>query len=147
MKFWPFRSAVQKHIDSSIEEKIYEQVAREIQANDLRPGLWTKALVETGGDKEKARLRYIALRARSIADEIQAHREMTERLTRAAAVEIRRNIPCPGCRVTLTFKKAGELHCRCPRCKKTFRVDSANRVYDIGSPGTNRRRERKPTSL
>lgn len=47
---------------------------------------------------------------------------------------VSRTIPCPTCKVNLRFHDTGELKCRCPDCKTTFRVDSGDRVYDTGCP-------------
>jgi hypothetical protein len=51
------------------EEAFYNQVAEEIQANKLLPGLWTKAFAETNGNTEQARATYIKLRVAQIAEE------------------------------------------------------------------------------
>lgn len=44
---------------------------------------------------------------------------------------VSRTIACPSCKVDLLFHDAGELQCRCPQCKTTFRLDSGDRIYDI----------------
>jgi len=49
--------------------KVYEKVGREISENNLHPGVLTKALVESDGNEEKARARYIELRVQMIKDE------------------------------------------------------------------------------
>ena len=43
------------------EEKLYELAAEEITANNIRPGLWAKAIAESDGDEAKAKARYIKL--------------------------------------------------------------------------------------
>ena len=134
MALWPFKSAIEKHVDSAIEEQIFEQVAREMHSNDIRPGLWAKAFAESNGDPDRTRARYISLRANSIVKEIAAQQEL---LAKTAAQQsnvpaVSRTIPCPKCKVNLRFRDTGELTCRCPQCKTTFRVDSSNRIYDIG---------------
>lgn len=45
------------------EDAAYAQVAAEIQAEQLDPGLWAKAFAEGSGDKEKAKAFYIRYRA------------------------------------------------------------------------------------
>lgn len=52
------------------EEKIYEQVADEIQNGIRRNGLWAKAIAEAELNDEKAKAIYIKLRVQSIIDEI-----------------------------------------------------------------------------
>ena len=44
------------------DEKLYEEVARELQEKPMVPGLWTKAFAEMGGDDAKARALYIKYR-------------------------------------------------------------------------------------
>jgi hypothetical protein len=44
------------------DEAFYNQVAEEIQAKKMLPGLWTKAFAQAGGDTERARAVYIKLR-------------------------------------------------------------------------------------
>ncbi len=77
MALWPFKSAIEKHVDSAIEEKIFEQVAREMDSNEIRPGLWAKAFSESNGDPDRTRARYISLRANSIVKEIAAQHELS----------------------------------------------------------------------
>jgi len=44
------------------DDKFYNQVAEEIQAKKMLPGLWTRAFAEAGGNTERARALYIKLR-------------------------------------------------------------------------------------
>ena len=44
------------------EEHLYELAAEEIAANNIRPGLWAKAIAEADGDDAKAKARYVKLR-------------------------------------------------------------------------------------
>ena len=44
------------------EEHLYELAAEELAANNIRPGLYAKALAETDGNEDAARARYIKLR-------------------------------------------------------------------------------------
>ena len=134
MSLWPFKSAIQKHVDSAIEEHIFEQVAREMHEHEIRPGLWAKALAESGGDKERTNAKYISLRASSIVKEIAAQQELMAKLavSQNNASTVKRILVCPGCGVNHRYRDLGELKCRCPSCKITFRVDSGDRIYDIG---------------
>lgn len=146
MAFWPFKSAIEKHVDSAIEEKIFEQVAREMHANTIRPGLWAKAFAECNGDPDRTNARYIILRAASITNEIAAEHEL---LSKAATQqcnapevesntsEVRSNSPvvfctlvCPSCWIKFRFRDLGKFECRCPNCKTGFHVDSSNKIND-----------------
>ncbi|MDC6459922.1 hypothetical protein PQY66_06235 [Luminiphilus sp.] len=51
------------------EEKLYELAAEEITANNIRPGLWAKAIAESDGDDAKAKARYIKLRVETMKAE------------------------------------------------------------------------------
>lgn len=134
MALWPFKSAIEKHVDSTIEEHIFEQVAREMHSDDIRQGLWLKAYAECNGDANRTKARYISLRANSIVKEIAAQHEISSKAAaqQAKIPSVSRAIPCPKCKVNLRFRDNGELTCRCPQCKTTFRVNSNNRIYDIG---------------
>lgn len=57
------------------EERLYEIAVEEIAANNIRPGLWAKALAETDGNEAAAKARYIKLRVETIGAEadLQEH--------------------------------------------------------------------------
>jgi len=50
------------------DDKFYNQVAEEIQAKKMLPGLWTRAFAEAGGNTEKARALYIKLRVAQLTE-------------------------------------------------------------------------------
>lgn len=52
------------------EERLYEQVYEELSDNQIRIGLWTKALSESYGDECAAKSIYIKLRVESIKEEL-----------------------------------------------------------------------------
>ena len=56
-------------INRLIEEKLYEIVADEMDRNEIRKGLWAKALAQAGGDDVKVKGKYISLRVESLRDE------------------------------------------------------------------------------
>ena len=66
----------QSAIDRLTEERLYEVVGQEIKNDDLREGLWVKAFAEAGGDKDKAKARYIDLRIQSLKDEMHVQQEL-----------------------------------------------------------------------
>ena len=71
-----FKSAIEKHTDSEIEEQIFEQVADEMNSGEIRSGLWTKAFSESNGDPDRTKARYILLRANSIVKEKAAQNQL-----------------------------------------------------------------------
>ena len=50
------------------EEKIYSTIAKEIESNKLKKGLWTKAFSESEGDEKKTKALYIKYRFDQIQD-------------------------------------------------------------------------------
>jgi hypothetical protein len=58
-------SASSRHV----EEKLYEDVAKELSANIRREGLWVKAIGQSLGDEKKTEALYIQLRVQSLKDE------------------------------------------------------------------------------
>lgn len=137
MALWPFKSAIEKHVDSVIEEHIFEQVAREIHANEIRPGLWAKAFAACNGDQERTRAKYISLRAAGLVKEIEAHHELLSTTAtqqsdppevQSNATTVFRTIICPSCLTAFRRRDSGELECHCPLCKTRFLVNSGNRL-------------------
>ncbi|MBD5801994.1 Sel1 repeat protein [Azoarcus sp. Aa7] len=55
---------------TAADEAYYEVVARELSNGSIRPGLWAKALAETGYDELKAKARYIQLRVEVLEAEV-----------------------------------------------------------------------------
>ena len=68
------------------EEQLYEAVALEIKNNELREGLWAKALAKAKGDQEQAKGIYIELRVQSLKDELA----ITGQILKEATKEERR---------------------------------------------------------
>ena len=54
------------------EEKLYEVALEEVEAGDVRKGLYAKAVAKADGDKEKADGIYLKLRVQSIMDDIES---------------------------------------------------------------------------
>ena len=54
-----------------VEERIYEQVLREIESGIRRDGLWAKALQKSRGNEQEAKALYIEYRVQSIKDEAE----------------------------------------------------------------------------
>ena len=51
-----------RETNSKSEEEIYDLIGKEIEEKNLKRGIWTKAIAESNGDKEKAEATYIKLR-------------------------------------------------------------------------------------
>lgn len=70
MSFWKNakKTAI---VNRLVEEKIYEQVLREIESGLRRDGLWAKALQESRGNEQEAKALYIKFRVQSIKDEAE----------------------------------------------------------------------------
>lgn len=71
------------------EEQLYEFAAEEIAANNIRPGLWAKAIAEADGDDAKAKARYIKLRVETMKAEADLKDYASENANKADA-EMRR---------------------------------------------------------
>ena len=71
------------------EEHLYELAAEEIAANNIRPGLWAKAIAEADGDDAKAKARYIKLRVETMKAEADLKDYASENANKADA-EMRR---------------------------------------------------------
>lgn len=54
-----------------ISQEIYDEVAQELLLNNIKPGLWARALAESDGDEYRAKGAYIKLRALEIQSEIE----------------------------------------------------------------------------
>ena len=62
-----------------VEEWVYEQVADELECNQIRKGLWTKAVSLSDGNESKCKGIYISLRAESIVDKEKIQKEVKEK--------------------------------------------------------------------
>jgi len=45
-----------------LEDRLYEQIAQELEANAVDKGIWTNAYAQAGGDDKQTRVLYIKLR-------------------------------------------------------------------------------------
>ncbi len=68
-----------------IDERIYQIVAEELAKGDIKEGLMAKDFAQSEGDENKAKAKYIQLRARSIQDE-QALSRQSRRLVDSSEV-------------------------------------------------------------
>lgn len=56
-------------VDSSHDSDFYDQVAEEIESDNLIPGVWTRAFAEADGDENRAKALYIKLRVAALASD------------------------------------------------------------------------------
>lgn len=61
---------VQAAMRRLFEEQVYEIVLAEINRGERRDGIYAKALIDSEGDKNKARSLYIKYRAEALKDEV-----------------------------------------------------------------------------
>jgi predicted xylose isomerase-like sugar epimerase len=66
------------------EEQLYEFAAEEIAANNIRPGLWAKAIAEADGEDAKAKARYIKLRVETMKAEAELNSFAKEEAAKTA---------------------------------------------------------------
>jgi hypothetical protein len=71
-------------------DKFYEEVARELETKSLRPGLWTRAVAETGDEGSAAKALYIRLRVSELVQQEQIDRVGSQAEARRKAEEQRR---------------------------------------------------------
>ena len=71
------------------EEQLYEMAVEEIQANNIRQGLWAKALIQSNGNAA-AKANYIKLRVESLKAEADLQEYVAENLEKNAEKE---NVP------------------------------------------------------
>ena len=55
----------------SLDDQLYDIVAKEIRSGALVDGLYTRAFAEANGDKDKAQAKYIKLRVAQLRQEVQ----------------------------------------------------------------------------
>ena len=72
------------------EERLYEIAVEEIAANNIRPGLWAKALAETDGNEAAAKARYIKLLIKSMKAEADLQEYVAENFEKERAESERR---------------------------------------------------------
>ena len=64
-------SPIKKSTPAMNDEAFYEQVGKEIAANDLQTGIWTRAFAEADGDENRAKAIYIKRRVAQLTAEAQ----------------------------------------------------------------------------
>ena len=89
----PVKTEKQPMSSAHDDEKFYEQVAAEIEADSIKQGLWLKAETKAGGDKDKARLLYIEWRVEQLTEEErEAQKQLAEEEREAQRKEEEREV-------------------------------------------------------
>ena len=89
-----------------ISQEIYDQVAEELLSNNIKPGLWARALADSDGDEAKAKSSYIKYRAREINSEIE---ELQQEALRQKEAQKKKNYKYKPVPARLPDKKKDEL--------------------------------------
>ncbi len=91
-----------------VEEQLYEYVAKEINADIRRDGLWVKAVEKSLGDEAKAKALYIQLRVQSLKDEATLSRKGDPN-----APTHETHVLCPDCKELVLNEAEVCKHCSC----------------------------------
>ena len=95
-----------------LEEKLYEVALEEVENNEIRKGLYAKAISKAEGDKEKADGIYLKLRVQSIMDDIKSEQINNKENARVyAAIQELKSIEV----------KSGQKESLFDECKKILR--------------------------
>ena len=95
-----------------LEEKLYEVALEEVENNEIRKGLYAKAISKAEGDKEKADGIYLKLRVQSIMDDIKSEQINNRENARVyAAIQELKSIEV----------KSGQKESLFDECKKILR--------------------------
>ena len=86
---WLYRRKDRK-LKEAGSDKFYDEVARELEAKSLRPGLWTRAVAETGDEGSAAKALYIRLRVSELVQQEQTDRASLQAEARRKVDEQRR---------------------------------------------------------
>jgi hypothetical protein len=95
------------------DDAFYDEVAKELEANKLIPGVWTRAFAEADGDENRAKAIYIKLRVAQLAEEAKRMTMLAFADTRAVSWEMVndrwvRNTYANG-DVTMSDKETGKM--------------------------------------
>ena len=70
-----------------VDDKFYDEVARELQEKSIVPGIWTKAFAEMDGDDAKTRALYIRYRVQQlVAEAARLHESVEQKRNREIAL-------------------------------------------------------------
>lgn len=114
------------------DEAYYEMAALELEKGTVRKGLWVQALAESGGQEAAAKARYLQLRVQAMREEAAAAFSRANTVHRDGATDDdppdhapdRVVLNCPSCEGKLRVPSGRLLDVSCPRCGKTFRLQT-----------------------
>ena len=113
------------------DEELYELISEEIESNNTKKGLWTKAFSESEGDEQKTRALYIKYRFDQMNDG-QPQVEEKVKIEEKKAVTNRNCFFCgkPNSNLLMLIGKNKENFCS-PKCysRALIRKDSEKIVY------------------
>jgi uncharacterized membrane protein YhaH (DUF805 family) len=122
------------------DEKYYEQAYQEIQSENVREGLWAKALTQSDGDEKKTHAQYIKLRVDALKLEaIQQFDKNSADNGELIKNDLNNispctNVVCSSCDkvVPVPHGKPGKLsHFRCSGCGDEFFVDPTQGCHPL----------------
>ena len=76
-----FKSTVERSAERLLEEKLYEQVALELQEGNKSAGIWAKALANSNGSEVNAQSLYIQYHVQALKDEMILNNELSKKFT------------------------------------------------------------------
>jgi len=107
------------------DEYYYEMAAKEVQQNQIRPGLWAKAWSDVGGDETKAKALYLKLRVATMKDE--AAKFIFEGMNDSAVVGDATSkviVQCPRCNQKIRVSAGGSGTIVCSNCGGSFKIET-----------------------
>lgn len=107
------------------DEYYYEMAAKEVQQDQIRPGLWAKAWSEVGGDETKAKALYLKLRVATMKDE--AAKFIFDGMNDSAAVGDATEkvvVHCTRCNQKIRVSAGGSGTIVCPGCGGSFKAQT-----------------------
>ena len=82
----------ERNLKEAGDDKLYDEVARELQEKSMVAGLWTKAFAEMGGDDAKARALYIKYRVGQLRNKAALENERQKSEQARSKAETKRKV-------------------------------------------------------
>ena len=113
----------------SLDDQLYDIVAKEIRSGTLVDGLYTRAFAEANGDKDKAQAKYIKLRVAQLRQEAKVRAEKQE--AKAKAEQIAKSDALR--RFDQMLKAEQKAKLKADQDAAAKRAKSVNRLHSINS--------------
>lgn len=81
LEMFGFNNSSEKLADRLLEEKLYEEVAQDLDRGKRREGIWAKALANSNGSESQAQSLYIKYHVQALKDELQLQNETNQEAT------------------------------------------------------------------